>query len=71
MSGVPVSIISRAYSGQKDNKCLAVAEIGDGLATIDMGGKLEGSFVPFGGTGSPTNTIWPRPRPTSVPSSIF
>jgi len=31
-------------------KCLAVAEMGDRLATIDMGRK-GGCCVPFGGTG--------------------
>ena len=48
-----------------DNKGSAVAEIGDRLATIDMGRKL--GAVPFwgGGAGSPSNAMWPGPRPTS------
>jgi len=46
------------------NKRSAVAEMGERLATIDMGGKL-GPAVPLfrGGTGSPSNTMWPGPRP--------
>jgi len=97
-------------------KNAAVAEVGDRLATIDMGRKLEGA-VPlfrgagfpsntvawaeaylhtkchlapssrwttihgpksggmlcplFGGDGSPYNTMWPGPRPTSMPSFIL
>jgi len=49
---------------QCSNKCLAVAEMGDCLATIDMEGTL-------GGAGSPYNTMWPGPRPTSVPNGIL
>ena len=38
--------------------------------TTDMGQKL--GAVPFyGRTGSPSNTMWPGPRPTSVPSGIL
>jgi len=42
------------------------------LATTDMGCKL-GACTFFGGgeAGSPTNTMWPGPRPTSVPSGIL
>jgi len=42
------------------------------VATIDMGRK-EAAAVPFrgGGAGSPSNTMWPRPRSTSVPSGVF
>ena len=41
------------------------------LATTDMGRKLEG--VPFGGGAgrSPSNTMWPGPRPTCMPSFIL
>jgi len=46
--------------------------MGDRLATIDMGRKVGGCSAPFyGGTGSPSNTIRPGPRPTSVPSFIL
>ena len=39
--------------------------MGDRLATIDMDRKRRA--VPlFGGAGSPSNTMWPGPRPTSV-----
>jgi len=42
------------------------------LATIH-GPKLEGCCVPspfWGRAGSPSNTMWPGPRPTSIPSGI-
>jgi len=46
--------------------------MGDYLATIDMGRKVGGCCAPFrGGAGSPSNTMWPGPRPTSVPSGIL
>ena len=51
-------------------KCSAAAEMGDRLATIDMGRKF-GSCAPFRGAGSPCNTVWPGPRPTFVPSGIL
>ena len=42
------------------------------LATIDMGRKLGGFAPPFwGGAGSPSNTKWLWPRPTSLPSGIL
>ena len=55
------------------NKSSAVAEMGDRLATVDMGRKVAmgccgGSWVT---TGSPSNTMWPGPRPTSLPSGIL
>jgi len=39
------------------------------LATTDIGRKFGGS-APFGGGGhgSPSNTVWPGPRPTYVAS---
>jgi len=53
------------------NKCSAVAQKGDRLATIDMGQKLGAVCVcPFW-AGSPSNTMWPGSRPTSVPSGIL
>jgi len=45
------------------NKCSAVAEMGDHLATIDMGRKLA-AFLE-GLAGFPSNTMWPGLRPTS------
>jgi len=47
--------------------------MGDRLATIDMGRKVRrgccgGRWVP---TGSPSNTMWPGPKPTSLPSGIL
>ena len=57
---------------QKSNKSSAVAEMGDRLATIGMGlkwvGAVVGGWVP---TGSSSNTMWPGPRPTSLPSGIL
>jgi len=44
------------------NNCSAVAELGDRLATTDMGRKLEGC-VPLGGARSPSNTMSPGPTP--------
>jgi len=57
------------------NKCLAVAEMGDRLATIDMGLK-EGAAAPLSdgageGARSSSNTMWPGPSSTSVPSGIL
>jgi len=48
-------------------------EMGDRLATTDMGQKL--AVVPpllgQGGAGSPSDTMWHGPRPNFVPSDIF
>jgi len=54
-------------------KCLAVAEMGDRLATIDIGRKLVGEAVPpFLGELDPHVTqLWPGPRPTFVPTGIL
>jgi len=41
------------------------------LATTDMGQKLGGGCALFGGAGSPSNTMWPGPRPITVPSFIL
>jgi len=51
----------------------AIAEMGDRLATIDMDRKMGGLLYPFprGGAGSPSNTMWPGPRPTSVSRFIL
>jgi len=43
------------------------------LATTDMGRKLVRGCVPFlrgRAAGSQSNTMWPGPRPTSLPSDI-
>jgi len=43
------------------------------MATIDIGQK-EGAAVPLsqgGGAGLPSNTMWPGPRSTYVPNSVF
>jgi len=54
------------------DKSSAVAEMGDSLATID-GPKSWGRllYLFFRGAGSPSNTVWPGARSTSVPSGIL
>jgi len=47
------------------NKCSAGAEMGDCLATTDMGRNL-GGCAHWGGVGSASNTMLPEPRPTTV-----
>jgi len=48
------------------NKSSAVAEMGDRLDTIDMDRKVGRRAV-----GSPSNTMSPGTKPTSVPSGIL
>jgi len=56
----------------KQDNIQTVAEMGDRLATIDIGRKEGGLLCPFrGGAGSQFNTMWPGPRPTAVPSGIL
>jgi len=50
-------------------KCSAVAEMGNRLATIDMGQKL--GTVPLLGELGPHVTVWHGPSPTFLPSGIF
>ena len=55
------------------NKSSAAAEMGDCLATLDMGRKVRAA-VPLsmrGGAGSLSNTMLPLQRPTSIPSGIL
>jgi len=61
---------------EKNNQSSAVAETGDRLATTGMGRKVGegggGAAMPLCvGAGSPSNTMWPGPRHTSVPSGIL
>ena len=53
-------------------KSSALAEMGDRV-TAEWAEKWGGLLYPFpwGKTGSPSNTMSPRPRPTSVPSGIL
>jgi len=54
------------------NKSSGVAEMGERLATIDMTRKVgAAALLSVGGTGSPSNTMSPGPRPTTVPSDIL
>jgi len=42
------------------------------LATINMGRNVQGAVPRFqGGAGSPSSTMWPRLRPTYIPSGIM
>jgi len=67
---ITVEIAGCTAGHVKYDKCSAVAEMGDHLATIDMGQKL--GLCPFlGGAESPSNTMLPEPTPTFVPSGIL
>jgi len=55
-----------------NTKSSAVAEMGDRWVTISMGRKWRGAAVGAGSrTLSPHLTMWPGPRPTSLPSGII
>ena len=47
--------------------------MGDRLAVIDIGRKEGTLLCPFrdGVAWSPSNTMWPGPKPTSLPSAIL
>jgi len=34
-------------------------------------GRKVGTVSFFGGAGTPSNTVWPGPRPASIPSGIL
>jgi len=67
-----VNDITCCSVGRAIGKAWAVPEMSDRLTTIDMGRKM-GADVPLclWGAGSPSNTVWPGPRPTSMPSFIW
>jgi len=48
----------------------AVAEMGDRGHNAHRP-KRGGCSAPFAGAGTASNTMWPRPRSTSVPSGVF
>jgi len=56
-----------------ENKSSEVAEMGDRLATVNTGRKMEAAVCPFLQNGSwvPSNTMSSGPSPTSVPSGIL
>jgi len=54
----------------KVNNSSAVAEMGD-RGHNRHGPKRGGCCAPFAGAGTPSSTMWPGPRSTSVPSSVF
>ena len=54
------------------NKSSAVADMGPCLATTNTGRKVGAAVsLSMGEAGSPSNTMLPGPRPTSVPSDIL
>jgi len=66
---VPMTLQIGAAGSNTADKSSAVAEMGDRLATTDMGRKVGGCCAPFrGGAGYPSNTMSPGPRPTSIPA---
>ena len=72
-SFVPPSYLILATPLERIYKtCLAVAEMGDRLTATDMSRKW-GLLCPFpwGGAGSPSNTMSSGPSPSSVPSGIL
>jgi len=64
-----INIIKISPIGSLSN-CSAVAEMGDHLATIKMDRRLR--VVPLwgGGAASPSNTMWPGPRPATSMQSF-
>ena len=68
---VCMSVCLSVYSLAYVNKCSALPEVGDRLATIDMGLKIGAVSLLGGGAGSPCNTVLPGPRPTVVSSGIL
>jgi len=53
------------------NNSSSVDQMGDRLATIQTWAENWAACPLWGGgAGSPSNTMWPEPRPTSTPSSI-
>ena len=72
----------RTVGIQTADKCLAwtraqhsaAAEMGDRLATRGVCRKAVGLLCPLWGGGElgpPSNTMWPGPRPASIPSGIL
>jgi len=46
--------------------------MGDRLATVDVGPKVEAELpLSVGEAGSPYNTMWPGPRQNSLPSGVL
>jgi len=69
------TIIYTSYRACSYNNSSAVAEMGDRATAVGRkvcvwgGGDVPLSVV-GAGPGSPSNTVWPRSRPISVPSGI-
>jgi len=83
---VPLQAIIGTLCGHLYNKSSAIVQMGDRLAylptkwhldplsrlaTTNMGRKVGAVPLWGGGAGSPSNTMWPGPRPTSMPSFIL
>ena len=67
-------MLSGKSSVIKFNKSSAVAETGGRPFGHNRHGLKSGELLclfPWGGAGSPSNTVWPAPRPNSVPCGIL
>ena len=59
------------FISKTNKKSSTAVDMGNRLATIDIGQKV-GLQCPFlGVAGSPSNTMWPGPRPNSTPNDIL
>jgi len=72
ISNITNSLSAQSKMVPSSYKCSAVAEMGEHNGHKRYGPKKEG-LCPLlgGGAGSPSNTTWSGPRPTSVPSGIL
>ena len=63
-----VTFYTNPRRNTRANNSSAVADMGDCGHTAENGG---GAVPLLGGAGSPSNTMWPGPRPTCMPSFIL
>ena len=59
------------WKEEEEDKCSAVAEMGDRLATTDTGRKWAGAVPLLGKLRPPSDTMSAGPRPTSLPRGIL
>jgi len=52
-------------------KSSGVTEMGDRGHNRHGPKRAGGCYAPFAEAGTPSNTMWPGPRPTSMPSAIL
>jgi len=69
--GLVVNNVARAEAYLRTKWHLDPSSLAVALATTDMGRKLGALPLFGGGARYPSNTMWPGPRPTSVPSGIL